>query len=89
MNHLIALLAGVAIGLAFFGGLWVSVRCAVQYSRHRGMIAACGALRWLLAGVSFFLISRAGAGAVLAAFGGFWLTRSMLILRMGQVLRGR
>lgn len=89
MNLSIALLAGVAIGLAFFGGLWVSVRCAVQMSRRRGMIVVCAALRWLLAGVSFFLISRAGAAALLAAFGGFWLTRSLLILRMGEVLRGR
>lgn len=89
MNLIIALLAGVAIGIAFFGGLWVSVRCAVYSPRRRGMIAACGALRWLLVGVAFFLLSRAGAAAVLAAFGGFWLTRSLLILRMGEVLRGR
>ena len=89
MNLLIAVLAGVAIGFAFFGGLWVSVRCAVHCARHRGMIAAGGALRWILAGLAFYIISRAGTPAVLAALGGFWLTRSLLILSLGEVLRGR
>jgi F1F0 ATPase subunit 2 len=89
MNLMMAVLAGAGIGLAFFGGLWVSIRCAVQTPRRRGMIAVSGGLRWILAGVAFFVISRAGTAAVLAAFGGFWLTRSIMILGMGEVLRGR
>jgi F1F0 ATPase subunit 2 len=89
MNLLIAMLAGAGIGLAFFGGLWVSIRCAAQSPCRRGMIAASGALRWISAGIAFFVISRAGTAAVLAALGGFWLTRSILLLRLGEVLRGR
>lgn len=89
MNLLIAVLAGVAVGIAFFGLLWVSIRCAVQSPRRRGLIAVAGALRWILAGVAFFVISRAGAAAVLAALGGFWLMRSILILMSGEVLHGR
>jgi F1F0 ATPase subunit 2 len=89
MTLLIAALAGAGIGLAFFGGLWVSIRCAVQSPRRRAMIAVSGTLRWILAGLAFFIVSRGGAVAVLAALGGFWLTRSILILGLGEVLRGR
>lgn len=89
MNLTIALLAGVGIGLAFWGGLWVSIRCGLKSSRRPGLILACGAIRWSLAGLTFFLVSRAGTAAVLAAFGGFWLTRSLLILKVAGVLRAR
>jgi F1F0 ATPase subunit 2 len=89
MNLMIAILAGVGIGLTFFGGLWVSIRCAVQSPRRCAMIAISGILRWILAGVAFFVISRAGTTAVLAAFCGFWLVRSIMILGMGEVLRAR
>lgn len=89
MNLLIAGLAGAGIGLAFFGALWVSVHCTAQSPRRRSMILVAGALRWILAGVAFFVISRAGTVAVLAALGGFWLSRSVMILGMGEVLRGR
>jgi hypothetical protein len=86
MNLIIAALAGAGIGFAFFGGLWVSIRCTVRRPRRRGMIAVCGALRWVLAVLAFFIVSRAGGASVVAAFGGFWLTRSIMILGLSEVL---
>jgi len=89
MNLMIAATAGAGIGLAFFGGLWVSIRCTAPHRRRSGMIVVSGVVRWMLAGFSFFIVSRAGAAAALAALGGFWFVRSILILALGEVLRAR
>jgi hypothetical protein len=89
MNLMIAATAGAGIGLAFFGGLWVSIRCAALNPGRRGMIVVSGVVRWMLAGFAFFIVSRAGAAAALAVLGGFWLVRSILILALGDVLRAR
>jgi hypothetical protein len=89
MTLLIAALAGAGIGLAFFGGLWVSIRRAAPRHAARGTIVVIGIVRWMVAGFAFYFVSRAGAGAALAAFGGFWLVRSILILMLGEVLRAK
>jgi F1F0 ATPase subunit 2 len=85
MNTLAALMTGFGIGLAFVGGLWVTVRCAVGSPRIHVTLAFSQALRMLLAAMGFYAVSREGSGFLLPALAGFWIARRILICRIGGV----
>ncbi len=71
----VAALAGVALGAAYFAGLWWTVLHLPGMRRPWAWLAASAAARMalLLAGLSLLL--PLGAGAVAAAVGGFVLAR--------------
>ena len=68
-------LAGMALGIAYFAGLWWTVRRAVASQRPAAWFAASFAVRALLAGAVFWLVARYGAAAVLSSLAGFVLAR--------------
>jgi F1F0 ATPase subunit 2 len=71
------------LGLAYFGGLWLTV------SRVAGRPALCGWIplsslaRLGLLGAALAGLGRQDAGSILAALAGIWLSRWYLLRRIG------
>ena len=77
---LVAFLAGVLCGLAFSGGLWLTVRKLQDVRRPWLLVAASFALRLGLVLATFFLVIRHdGWLHLVVALGGFIVARSLLI----------
>ncbi len=89
MSLVIALAIGVGLGLACFGGLWLSLRQWMRTPRRTGWLALGQLSRLALCGLVFWALSRQGAGAVLAALAGLWVARWQLIYRLGVARHGR
>jgi F1F0 ATPase subunit 2 len=70
---------GAGLGLAFFGGLRLTVRAVVRRPQRRILLPLSGLARLLLTGLVFYGLSREGARESLAALGGFWLARWYLV----------
>ena len=80
---------GAGLGLAYFGGLWLTVRGVVNRPSRSSLVPYAGAIRLVLLGVGLTMLSRHGAGALLGALGGLWLLRSFLVRRLGGGHDGR
>jgi F1F0 ATPase subunit 2 len=89
MTWMVAAGAGAGLGLAYFGGLWLTVRRVVSRRCGAAWIPLSSATRLLLLGLGFLFLSRQGAGAVLAALGGLWLSRAWLLRHVGGLRYGR
>ncbi|MCK2184157.1 ATP synthase subunit I [Halomonas getboli] len=79
-----ALLAGVGLGAAFFGGLWWTVRRLPTVNHPAAWLLASLVLRFalVLAGL-WWLVTEGGAEAGLAAALGLALARWALVRRLG------
>jgi F1F0 ATPase subunit 2 len=88
MNWIVAVGAGAGLGLAYFGGLWMTVVSVIRQPSRAGWIPVSGAARLLLLGLGLELLSRQGAGSIVAALGGLWLSRWYLLHRLGGVRYG-
>ncbi len=82
--HLIlAFTAGLAVGLFYFGGLWLTVQRLSQ-ARHPGVLAAASMLvRTGLTLLAFYLIMAGRWERLLACLVGFFLMRLVLVRRLG------
>ncbi len=80
-----ALTTGFGLGLAYFGGLWLSVRQLTGRRHPRAWLAIGRALRLALAALVFCALSRHGAEALLVGLLGFWLARWLLLVRVAGV----
>jgi F1F0 ATPase subunit 2 len=89
MNWIIEVVVGVVTGLAYFGGLWLTVRRVVSGGRRTGFMLISLVLRTALFGLVFWVVSRQGAGEAMAAFGGFWIARCVLLARLKEGSNGR
>ena len=89
MNWIVAASAGAALGLAYFGGLWFTVIGVLNQPSRAIWIPLSGAVRFLLLALGMALLCRQGAGSVLAALGGLWLSRCYLVQRLGGVRHGQ
>jgi F1F0 ATPase subunit 2 len=78
-----ALITGLGLGLAFFGGLWLTVRRIARGRGRSGLLVASGLGRLALAGLVLGGLSREGAGPLLAGLGGVWLARWSLVRQLG------
>ncbi len=79
-----ALIAGVIIGILFFGGLWWTVQKAMS-SRQPGLLFAGSLLlRTVLTLTAFYLIGKGGWQRLVACLIGFMFGR-VLIARFSQV----
>lgn len=89
MNAVLALAAGVAIALAFFGGLHLTVRCAVGRPWGRAILAFGSAVRLCLAAAGFYAVTRGSPALAVPALAGFWAARQALIVGWGGARHGK
>lgn len=80
-----AAILGVGLGVSYFGTLWLGVRGLIRRPERALYFAAGGFARFTLLGLSLALLSRLGADRLLAALGGLWLARTLLLARLGRV----
>lgn len=79
-----ALLAGVLIGIMFFGGLWWTVQKAMSSKQPGLLFAGSLLLRTVLTLAAFYLIGSASWQRLVACLIGFMFGR-VLIARFSQV----
>jgi F1F0 ATPase subunit 2 len=89
MSWIMALGVGAGLGLAYFGGLWLTVCQVASQPSSAGWIPLGALARLCLLGLGLAGLSRHGAGSLLAALGGIWLSRWFLLRRLGGVRHGR
>jgi F1F0 ATPase subunit 2 len=82
MMWIAAVGAGAGLGLAYFGGLWLTVRGVVNRPSRSALIPYGGVARLVLLAAGLTILGRQGAGMLLAALGGLWLSRWFLIHRL-------
>jgi F1F0 ATPase subunit 2 len=82
MDALTPLGIGFALGLFFFGGLWLSL---AQFPRGPTWLAVSSAARVGCAGLVFLALSRQGIHQALLGLVGFWLARWWVV---GQQMAG-
>lgn len=82
MNALTALTTGAGLALAFYGGLWLTLR-ALQRGAPVALLALSRLLRLGLAGVVFYGLVQHGAVVTLEGLAGFWLARTALLRTEG------
>jgi F1F0 ATPase subunit 2 len=88
MTWLVAATTGASVGIAYFGGLWLTVRRVAQGPRPILFVLSRVARLALVAGV-FYGLSREGADMVLAGLSGLWLARWLLIRQLGGLSHAR
>ncbi len=88
MNWIVAVSAGAGLGLAYFGGLWLTVVGVVRQPSWAVWVPVSGVARLILLGLGLAILCRQGTGSALAALGGLWLARWYLMLRLGGVRHG-
>ena len=71
-------LAGLALGLAYFGGLWWTVRRVSTWRRPERALLASFVVRAMLVLPAFVALALQGPGPLLAALAGFLLARVAL-----------
>lgn len=81
MTWLTALTTGLGAGLAYFGGLWLTVRFVVGTPRQRWLLAVSLLGRLALVGVTLFALAGCGAGHAIAGLAGVLLARRWLLNR--------
>lgn len=88
MTAVAAALAGGALGLLYFGGLWLTVR-RVPTARRPGLLVAASFLgRLAAAGAGFGLLAARGPLALAAALAAFLGVRLALVRRLGPEAAG-
>ncbi len=74
MSGGMALAAGAGLGLAYFGGLWLTVRLVLRPGGGKLFLISQLA-RMALAGTVLLLLCRSGVTAMLVGLLGFWMGR--------------
>jgi hypothetical protein len=90
MNWVVAASTGFGLGLAYFGGLWLSLRTfrAGVHSPTRFLIGRLG--RLMLAAITFYALLRTGGiPAVALGLLGLLAARRFLVLTIGGTTDGR
>jgi len=79
---LLAAVAGLALGLLYFGGLWLTVR-RIARTRHPGPLFALSLLlRMALTLAGFYLVMDGSWQRMLACLAGFIAVRQLLVSRL-------
>jgi F1F0 ATPase subunit 2 len=83
MNDVISivqpLLIGLAVGFAFFGGLWLTVRHLETMNNPGLVIFLSSFLRIALAMTAFYFVSRGGLSVIAWCIAGFLTARFLFI----------
>jgi hypothetical protein len=80
---------GAGLGVAYFGGLWLTIRGVVGRPGRSALVPYGAAIRLALLGSGLMLLGRQGAGALVGALGGLWLSRWFLLRRIAGGRDGR
>jgi len=83
MNWVTAASTGMGLGLAYYGGLWLTLRAVLNNSLGAGWLTVSRAARLGLVGTGFYGLAQEGAIIACAALGGLLLARWYLIRRLG------
>jgi len=83
MSWIVAVSAGAGLGLAYFGGLWLTVVALVRQPSMAGLLPMSGVARLIVLGIGLAILSRQGAGSILAALAGLWLSRWFMLRWIG------
>lgn len=67
--------AGLALGVFFFGGLWLTVRKVVSSQRHAAWLLVGGLLRMGVALSGFYVVAGGQWQRLLACLAGFFIAR--------------
>lgn len=78
----VGFVAGMAIGAAYFGGLWITLTRAETSRWPPLLLAGSYLLRLSIAGVGFGLLAVRGIVPVAAGLLGFLLVRTVLVHRL-------
>lgn len=79
--------AGFVLGMAYFAGLWLTVRQVAAGVRGAGWMAVSSIARLALAGGAFYGLTRYGGHAALAGLAGFCVSRWSLTSWLGRIDR--
>ena len=79
-----ALALGLALGTAYFGGLWWTLARLARWRRPAVVLAASFAVRAALALATFAAVARAGLAPLGAAFVGFVAVRLLASWRLAR-----
>jgi len=88
MSWIVAMSAGLGLGVAYFGGLWLTVTSVLRRPASAALVPISGAARLVLLGLALAFFARQGAGSMVAALGGLWLARWYLLRRIGGPCHG-
>lgn len=88
MTWIVAASAGAGLGLVYFGGLWLTIVGVVRRPTRVGWVPISGHVRFFILGAGLAAMSRSGAGSLLAALTGLWLSRWYLLQRIGGFKSG-
>jgi len=83
MNLFVGLIVGLALGLAYFGGLWLTTRRLSTNQAPAGLAVLRRSGRLALVAGGLVVLSQLGLGPLLAGLAGMWLSRGFLIARLG------
>jgi F1F0 ATPase subunit 2 len=83
VSLLLAFVAGVVLGLFYYGGLWLTIQRLPQSSRPGMLTAVSLFLRLGLVLVAFYLVMGGSWERLLACLAGFLLARVLLVRRCG------
>lgn len=78
VNLMLAFFAGVAIGAAFFGGLWWTVLQGVRTTRPALLFFASFLLRMTFVLIAFYLVGTAHSDRLVSCLLGFVLGRFLV-----------
>lgn len=71
----LALIAGLVLGGAYFGGLYLTVQRLARSSSPKLLLTVSFGVRLLMVLLAFYLLSAWGIWAMMIAMGGFMLAR--------------
>ena len=83
MNAIGELLIGVALGLFYFGGLWLTLRYGLRAGTPRVILMLSGSVRLIVLALGFAALSLEGIGALLFGLLGFLLARTAMLYWLG------
>jgi F1F0 ATPase subunit 2 len=79
-----ALIAGVLLGAAYFGCLWLTVKRLPSARRPKLLMFSSLAVRLLVALAAFFGVSLLGFEPLITCFIGFLIGRRIMVRRYGK-----
>lgn len=76
---LLAFMAGIVLGIVFFGGLWLTVKNGLQSKWSTLIFAGSFLVRMAIILVSFYFMVRSGWKITVAGLAGFLLARVIVV----------
>ncbi|MHB1556875.1 MAG: N-ATPase subunit AtpR [Isosphaeraceae bacterium] len=89
MNWIVGVAAGAGLGLVYFGGLWLTVRAVLDRPARARWLPLLGAGRLALLSAGLVALIVQGPRGIVAALGGLWLSRWLLLRELGGAGHGK